>query len=703
MKRIIILCLLLTNILTAQIYDPVSWSFKQNKISECELELIFTADIEKGWHLYSQDIKQSPPATIFNFIINEDTIVENAEELLDPIEKYDPNFEMVLRYFKRQAIFKYTVNLSEVAGEKIDGYIDFMVCDSTQCLPPTLEFFSFLISENKCKNKEILEKKEDNSKDSEILEKNEDNSTGNEISEKKEDNSTVSQSWYALFGIGLIGGFLAFFMPCTFPMIPMTVSFFTKQSKTKSEGIRNALLYGISIIIIYVIVAVGLTALIGPDIANRLGNNFYFNVGFAILLLIFGVSFLGAFDIKLPSSWTNKSVQAEQRGGYIGIFFMALTLVLVSFSCTGPLVGKVLILSASGEYLGPIFGMLGFSLAVAVPFVILALFPNLLQSLPKSGGWLNSLKVVLGLLEIAFAFYYFSKADLIDSEVFLKREMFVAIWIMIFACITFYLLGFFKFAHDSDVKHLSVTRFSLALLFGVYTIHMIPALWGAPANLMFGLEPAKQNSYSPYGVGHSYYEDNESNLLEEIEEIKLLVSSKFNLSSNGSKADISELKKNRSKLKKKRKLGPQGIQVFIDYDAGIKYAKLVNKPIMIDFTGHACVNCRQMESNVWSNQEIKKILKNEVVLISLYVDEIKELPKNQQFETTIAGKKKKVRTVGDKWMVLQANTYGTNSQPYYVFLDHNEEQLINSANYQDYGTVPLFSDWLKRGLKKFKK
>ena len=411
MKRIIILCLLLTNILTAQIYDPVSWSFKQNKISECELELIFTADIEKGWHLYSQDIKQSPPATIFNFIINGDTIVENAEELVDPIEKYDPNFEMVLKYFKRQAIFKHTIDLSEVAVKKIDGYIDFMVCDSTQCLPPTLENFSFLISENKCKNKEI--------------------------SEKKEDNSTESKSWYALFGIGLIGGFLAFFMPCTFPMIPMTVSFFTKQSKTKSEGIRNALLYGISIIIIYVIVAVGLTALIGPDIANRLGNNFYFNVGFAILLLIFGVSFLGAFDIKLPSSWTNKSVQAEQRGGYIGIFFMALTLVLVSFSCTGPLVGKVLILSASGEYLGPIFGMLGFSLAVAVPFVILALFPNLLQSLPKSGGWLNSLKVVLGLLEIAFAFYYFSKADLIDSEVFLKREVFVAIWIMIFACITF--------------------------------------------------------------------------------------------------------------------------------------------------------------------------------------------------------------------------------------------------------------------------
>ena len=670
MKRIIILCLLLTNMLSAQIYDPVSWSFKQNKISECELELIFSADIDKGWHLYSQDIEQSPPATIFNFIINGDTIIENVEELVDPIEKYDPNFEMVLKYFKRQAIFKHTVDLSELPVKKIDGYIDFMVCDSTQCLPPTLENFSFLISENKCKNKKI--------------------------SEKKEDNSADSKSWYALFGIGLIGGFLAFFMPCTFPMIPMTVSFFTKQSKTKSEGIRNALLYGISIIIIYVIVAVGLTALIGPDIANRLGNNFYFNVGFAILLLIFGVSFLGAFDIKLPSSWTNKSVQAEQRGGYIGIFFMALTLVLVSFSCTGPLVGKVLILSASGEYLGPIFGMLGFSLAVAVPFVILALFPNLLQSLPKSGGWLNSLKVVLGLLEIAFAFYYFSKADLIDTEVFLKREVFVAIWIMIFACITFYLLGFFKFAHDSDVKHLSVTRFSLALLFGVYTIHMIPALWGAPANLMFGLEPAKQNSYSPYGVGHSYYEDNESNLLEEIEEIKLLVSGNLNLSSNTSKVS-------RSELKKKRKLGPQGIQVFIDYDAGIQYAKLVNKPIMIDFTGHACVNCRQMESNVWSNQEIKKILKNEVVLISLYVDETKELPKNQQFETTIAGKNKKVRTVGDKWMVLQANTYGTNSQPHYVFLDHSEEQLIKPANYQDYGTVSLFSDWLKRGLKEFKK
>ena len=403
---------------------------------------------------------------------------------------------------------------------------------------------------------------------------------------------------------------------------------------------------------------------------------------------------------KRPNSWVNKSDKAADRGGYIGIFFMALTLVLVSFSCTGPLVGIVLVKAASGEILDPVIGMFGFSLSLSIPFVLFALFPNWLNSLPKSGGWLNSIKVVLGLLEIAFAFYYLSKADLIDGTAFITREMFIAIWIMIFASLTLYLLGMIKFSHDSEVKHLSVTRFSLALVTGVYTIYMIPGLWGGPASLMFGMPPDVMFSESPNGVGNSYYQDNEDELLSEIKDLKLIISqgdfSKNNLS-------LEEISKRKEELKEKREMGPQRIKVFHDYDDAIEYARLVEKPLVIDFTGYACVNCRQMESNVWSDTEIKSILKDDVILVSLHVDATKKLPKEDRYETTMAGRVKKVVTEGDKWMVFQANTYGTNSQPYYVFLDNEENALIENANYQDYGTVSLFKDWLKRGLDSYYK
>jgi thiol:disulfide interchange protein DsbD len=459
-------------------------------------------------------------------------------------------------------------------------------------------------------------------------------------------------------------------------------------------------LYGISIIVIYIIIGVGVASVFGSDAANLMANNVYFNIIFAILLLVFGASFLGAFEIQLPASWTNRSVEAEGKGGYLGIFFMALTLVLVSFSCTGPLVGIVLVKAASGEILDPVIGMFGFSLSLSIPFVLFALFPNWLNSLPKSGGWLNSIKVVLGLLEIAFAFYYLSKADLIDGTAFLTREMFIAIWIMLFACLTFYLLGFIKFSHDSEVKHLSVSRFSLALITGVYTIYMIPGLWGGPVSLMFGMPPDVMFSESPNGVGNSYYEDNKEDYLLELQEIKQLIS-EINVVDRSQKLENSSNIK--EELRAKRELGPQRIKVFHDYFEGVEYAKLVGKPIVVDFTGYACVNCRQMESNVWSDSKIKNILKGDVVLISLHVDASEKLPESEQYETTMAGKTKKVKTTGDKWMVLQANSYGTNSQPYYVFLNHDEEALVENANYQDYGTVELFTDWLNRGLQEFRK
>ena len=665
-KTLTLIFTLITLSLFSQIYNPVSWEFSQSKISDSEIELHFKANIEEGWHLYSQDIPESPPATTFTFIINGDTSIKVLEES-ESIQQYDPNFDMILKYFSDEAIFKHNIKVEEGENFKIEGYVDFMVCDDAQCLPPDYVEFSFNIPEQAIYSTDSRDAEE-------------------------------SRWWLFLSALG--AGLLAILMPCTFPMIPMTVSFFTKQSKTRSQGIRNAIFYGVSIIVIYIIVGVGVASIFGSDAANLMANNVYFNVAFAILLLVFGASFLGAFEITLPNSWVNKSDQAADRGGYIGIFFMALTLVLVSFSCTGPLVGIVLVKAASGEILDPVIGMFGFSLSLSIPFVLFALFPNWLNSLPKSGGWLNSIKVVLGLLEIAFAFYYLSKADLIDGTAFLTREMFIAIWIMIFASLTLYLLGMIKFSHDSEVKHLTVTRFSLALVTGVYTIYMIPGLWGGPASLMFGMPPDVMFSESPNGVGNSYYQDNEDELLSEIKDLKLIIS-QGNFSENN--LSLEQISKRKEELKEKREMGPQRIKVFHDYDDAIEYARLVEKPLVIDFTGYACVNCRQMESNVWSDTEIKSILKDDVILVSLHVDATKKLPKEERFETTMAGRVKKVVTEGDRWMVFQANTYGTNSQPYYVFLDNEENTLIENANYQDYGTVSLFKDWLKRGLESYNK
>ena len=661
-KIFLIIFLLFGFTTNAEIFDPVSWQFSQNKISENKVELQFTASIDEGWHLYSQDIEESPPATTFSFIINGDTSIISVEEP-ESIQEYDPNFDMILKYFKDEVVFKYNIDISNLKNHTIDGYIDFMLCDEAQCLPPDYMEFSF----------EVKEESE-------------------QVSAKQ---NKENKGRLLLFLSALGAGLLAVLMPCTFPMIPMTVSFFTKQSKNRAESIKNAVFYGISIIIIYVIVGVGVASIFGSDSANLMANNIYFNIGFAVLLLIFGASFLGAFELELPSSWTNKSAEKEGKGGYLGIFFMALTLVLVSFSCTGPLVGVVLVKAASGEILDPVIGMFGFALSLSIPFVLFALFPNWLSSLPKSGGWLNSIKVVLGFLEIAFAFYYLSKADLIDGEAFISREMFIAIWIMIFGSLTLYLLGFIKFSHDSDIKHLSVSRFSLALITGVYTIYMIPALWGGPAKLMFGMPPDVNHAESQYGIGNSFYENNVSELMDEIEILQKLIIQSSNGEINEQDFDLQK------KLQESRVLGPQRIKVFKNYEDGLKYAKLVNKPIMLDFTGHACVNCRQMESNIWSDSEIKRILKDELIVISLYVDETNKLPKEDQYETKLAGKNKKVRTIGDKWMVFQAEKYGNNSQPYYVFLDTSEKQLIENANYQDYGSVNLFKDWLNRGLEAF--
>ena len=641
MRRLIIFFTTLTFLSTAQIFDPVSWDFSQKKVSDSEVELNFKATIDDGWYVYSQNAGEGPVSTEFTFTDSDlFTLVGKVVEG-EPLEELDPNYDVVLKYFKKEAVFTQIVNVKSNEDFILKGEVYYMTCDSTQCLPPEALGFSFEIEGI-------------------------DESLISSASEPL--NETEGKSMWALFFIAFLSGFAALLTPCVFPMIPMTVSFFTKQSKTKARGIINAIIYGISIIVIYVALGVGVSSIFGADALNNMATNVYFNIGFFLLLIIFGASFLGAFELQLPTSWINKSDQASDKGGLIGIFFMAFTLALVSFSCTGPIVGTLLVEASTGGYFGPIIGMLGFSLAIALPFAFFAAFPGWLNSLPQSGGWLNSVKVTLGFLEIALAFKFLSNADLVLQAHLLERELFIAIWIVIFALLTIYLLGFIKFAHDSDLEYISVSRLSVAILTGTLTIYMIPGLWGAPLKIINAFPPPMQYSESPQGVGAVQSGSND-----------------IHHSSNG------------------QHIGPQGLMVFHDYKEALEHAKKIDKPLMLDFTGHACVNCRKMEEQVWSDPYVKEMLRNDVVLVSLYVDERIDLPKEEQHTTMMAGKKKKVKTTGDKWMVLQANTFGTNSQPYYVMLDHNEDQLIESANYQDYGSVSLFKDWLERGVTLFNK
>ncbi len=644
MRRLIIFFTALTFLSSAQIFDPVKWDFSQKKVSDTEIELNFKATIDDGWYIYSQDAGEGPVSTEFSFFnpstntygVDADGVNEGV-----PIEDFDPNYDVVLKYFKKEALFTVKVQVYSTEDFVLKGEVYYMTCDSTQCLPPEALEFEFQI---------------DGIDESLIS------------SASKPLNETEEKSMWALFFIAFLSGFAALLTPCVFPMIPMTVSFFTKQSKTKARGIANAIIYGISIIVIYVALGVGVSSIFGADALNNMATNVYFNIGFFLLLLIFGASFLGAFELQLPTSWVNKTDKASDKGGLIGIFFMAFTLALVSFSCTGPIVGTLLVEASTGGYFGPIIGMLGFSLAIALPFAFFAAFPGWLNSLPQSGGWLNSVKVTLGFLEIALAFKFLSNADLVLQTHLLERELFIAIWIVIFALLTMYLLGFLKFAHDSDLEYISVSRFSVAILTGTLTIYMIPGLWGAPLKIINAFPPPMQYSESPQGVGAVQIGSND-----------------IKHSSNG------------------QHIGPQGLMVFHDYKEALEHAKKIDKPLMLDFTGHACVNCRKMEEQVWSDQYVKEMLRNDVVLVSLYVDERIDLPKDEQYTTMMAGKEKKVKTTGDKWMVLQANNFGTNSQPYYVMLDHNENQLIEPANYQDYGSVSLFKDWLERGVDLFNK
>lgn len=664
-----------------QIEEPVKWSFESKYLGNNEAQLIFKATIEKNWHLYSQDIPDGGPIKTsfffnkiegFEFIDKniEIELVENWEEEgsflsrvtfnePDPIVELDPNFKMVLKFFGHEAEFTKKIKLLTDQPLVIDGFLEFMCCDDEKCLPPTELDFKFTF-----------------------------NTAGASIGEDQTistSNDTISKGgitkdttlWW-LFILSFGAGLLAILTPCVFPMIPMTVSFFMHSSENKAKARFQALTYGFSIIAIYTIIGTIVAVTLGANFANWLSTHWLPNVLFFLIFLFFAASFLGWFEITLPSWMINKTDSKADKGGFSGAFFMAFTLVLVSFSCTGPIVGAILVQSAGGEILEPIVGMLGFSLAFALPFTLFAFFPSWLTNLPKSGGWLNSVKVVLGFVELALGLKFLSIADQTYHWGILDREIYLAFWIVIFFLMGMYLLGKLKFSHDSDLTHLGVPRLFMAIITFTFVLYLIPGMWGAPLKALSGYLPPQQTH--DFDV-NTIVRDN----------LKVYGSSNGG-ETNSVKKEICELPKYGDFLHL-----PHGLEGYFDYEQGLACARELNKPIFIDFTGHGCVNCREMEANVWANPKVLQMLREDYIVIALYVDDKTRLPESEWIKSESDGKMKK--TIGKKFADLQITRFNVNAQPYYVLLDTDGEMLVEPRAYDL--DVNAFVDFLKRGKKEF--
>lgn len=636
----------------AQVKEHAKWNFAVEKISDKQLRLVLTASLDSGWHIYSSQMEEGgPQKTIVNTNPgNSFKVAENTTELGQLIEKYDSSFNITLRYYPGQAIFKKGITVTDTSAFTIRGSVSYMLCTDEICLPPDEKLFSLNIPPNSQIPTAV--------KDVVPAEKE----TRNPVDKQK---PLGQHSFLYIFVAGFLAGLAALLTPCVFPMIPMTVSFFTKRSKTRAQGLRNAFTYALSIIVIYVLLGFGVSKIFGIDALNSLSTNVWFNLIFFALLLVFAASFFGAFEITLPSSFVNKVDKQSGRGGLIGIFFMAFTLSLVSFSCTGPIVGTLLFESAAtGSIGGPLWGMIGFSSALALPFGLFAAFPGWLNSLPKSGGWLNSVKVSLGFLELALALKFLSNADLVVQANILTRELFLVLWIVIFTLWGFYLLGKIKFAHDSPVNHLSVPRLTLIILVFSFTLYLVPGLWGAPLKLISGFPPP--DFYSEWKHNNAV----------------------ISPSAGGASSATNQH-------------CPNGLNCFHDYEEGLAYAKKVNKPVLLDFTGWACVNCRKMENLVWTDPQIDSKLRNDVVLISLYVDDKRSLPAGEKTIKTLGDKTYKINTIGNKWSYFQASKFNINSQPYYVMLDTTGNTLSVSEGYSP--DINIYNSFLEEGIQQFRK
>ena len=663
MKKWLLLFLLFLAIAetNSQILDPVKWKTRTEKISDTEYNLVFEAKIEPAWHVYSQFTPENGPLPLE--IVFEDqkgnfNAIGKAKESAYK-KQYNDVFEVDEYYFENIFSLKQKVKILNSNVTQIKVILNYQVCKEV-CINQEKSFtFNIPRSAAVIAIAPVVTDTASVAIDTSAVKTAEVKAAPSVATPSA--TSPTDRGLLSIFFFAFLGGFAALLTPCVFPMIPMTVSFFTKQSKTKAQGKRNAIIYGISIIAIYLVLGSLVTAVFGAEALNELSTNVWFNILFFLLLVVFAFSFLGAFEIMLPNSWANKVDRQADRGGIVGILFMALALAIVSFSCTGPIVGTLLVQSASSGGIAPVIGMLGFSTALALPFMLFAMFPGWLNTLPKSGGWLNTVKVSLGFLELALAFKFLSNADLVLQLHYLERELFLSIWITIFGVWGLYLLGKVTLPHDSPLVSISVGRLSLALVVLSFTLYMIPGLFGAPLKLISAFPPPQNYSESPNGLG--------------------------------SPAGMA------STLPEGAEFGPHGITSFNDYAKGLAYAKTVNKPIMIDFTGYACVNCRKMENNVWSDERVLKLLKEDVVLISLYVDDKRKLPENEQSVSRTTGRK--IVTIGNKWTDFIITKYKTNTQPFYVLIDLNEQKLIEPVSYMP--NADEYYKWMKSGIAAFKK
>jgi len=684
---LILLNLFFVFVLNAQ-DNPVKWSFETKKVSNCEYDLIFKAAIDEPWHIYSiiKSEGDGPNPTSFKFKKNADYELIGGIKESTPKKEFDKVFEVNVAYFEKKAEFKQRIKLLKEGKIKITGKYEAQACTEEKCIFPPAEDFTFeLTGTSECV--QLTTSSQSVSPDtvssltstlitdsSSILNTSQINTTTTTVSQNTLSTSEPvksNTSWWAIFLAGFVGGFAALLTPCVFPMIPMNVAFFTKQSKSKKQGLRNAFIYAFFIIGLYVSLGLGVTMIFGAGALHTLSTNVWFNLAFFVLLLVFAASFLGAFEIVLPSSFVNKMDAKSDKGGIAGIFFMAFTLALVSFSCTGPIIGTLLVeASASGNISGPFWGMFGFALALALPFGLFAAFPGWLNSLPKSGGWLNSVKVTLGFLELALALKFASNADLVVQAFVLTREVFISLWIVIFGLLGLYLIGIFKTSHDSDVKHISVTRLFFAITAFFVTFYLIPGLWGAPLKLFSGILPPLEYSESPHGFGNTTTQN-------------------------------THIENKDSEFGKYIETNKNGVIHFKnDYENALAYAKKVGKPLMVDFTGHACANCRKTEDNVWPDAEVLKRLNNDVVLVSLYVDDKRELDPKDYMKVFWYGKEREITDIGDKFKYMEETRFKQSTQPLYVILDHNEKPLNSIRGYDP--SIEAYIKWLDEGISNFK-
>ena len=671
-----ILLLLFAVVVQAQIQEPVKFKSELKTSQAGEAEVVFTGTIDKGWPVYSTDLGDGGPiSATFNVeSISGAELVGKLKPVGKEVAAFDKLFEMKVRYFENTAQFVQKLKLT--GGEyKVEGFLEYGACNDENCLPPTQVPFKF---SGKAEGTAVNGPAADKAADAGNVELEKSSDTAQTaamaviggaesdtginvagdgttdlwkpvIDELQALGETVSQedmSWIYIFITGFVGGLLALFTPCVWPIIPMTVSFFLKRSKDKKKGIRDAWTYGASIVVIYVGLGLLVTGIFGANALNSLSTNAVFNIFFFLMLVVFAASFFGAFEITLPSKWSNAvDSKAEKTGGLLSIFLMAFTLSLVSFSCTGPIIGFLLVqVSTTGNMIAPAIGMLGFAIALALPFTLFALFPSWLKSMPKSGGWMNVIKVTLGFLELAFALKFLSVADLAYGWRILDRETFLALWIVLFALLGFYLLGKVKFPHDDDDTKVSVPRFFMALASLAFAVYMLPGLWGAPLKAVSAFAPPMQTQ-------------------------------DFNLYNNEVHAK------------------------FDDYDLGMEYARQHGKPVMLDFTGYGCVNCRKMELAVWTDPKVSDIINNDYVLITLYVDN--KTPLSSPVKIMENGTERTLRTVGDKWSYLQRVKFGANAQPFYVLIDNEGKPLNKSYSYDE--SIPKYIEFLQTGLENYKK